>query len=174
MVILSPPFNLIPLIFVRPLRLCLPSGHPILTQAKILILKLTHAPFVLLISLYERSWFKPEPTDAWRRRVAKTASGTSSFYERFTRTSSTHAGAQKVMAGLGLNIGLFAGIGAARAISDDGSTDDEEGLDTGVMLDPPTAANEAANEATRARLERMEHEIGQLKVMLKDALAKRA
>ena len=47
-----PPLNLIPLILIRPLRLCLPASH--LRRTRILLLKITHAPIVGCIWLFER------------------------------------------------------------------------------------------------------------------------
>ncbi|TVY15639.1 Calcium channel YVC1, partial [Lachnellula arida] len=47
-----PPLNLIPLILIRPLRLCLPASH--LRQSRIILLKITHAPIVACIWLFER------------------------------------------------------------------------------------------------------------------------
>ncbi|KAF2240081.1 hypothetical protein EV356DRAFT_527920 [Viridothelium virens] len=46
-----PPLNLLALAF-RPLRLCIPSGH--LRSARIVLLKVTHFPFVVAIEAYER------------------------------------------------------------------------------------------------------------------------
>jgi hypothetical protein len=45
--------NLIPLIFIRPLRLCLPQKT--LRSVRIVLLKVTHLPFVALIWAYEES-----------------------------------------------------------------------------------------------------------------------
>ncbi|TVY48864.1 Calcium channel [Lachnellula occidentalis] len=47
-----PPLNLIPLILIRPFRLCLPASH--LRRTRIILLKITHAPFVACIWLFER------------------------------------------------------------------------------------------------------------------------
>jgi hypothetical protein len=47
-----PPLNLIPLVLIRPLRLCLPASH--LRRTRILVLKITHAPIVGCIWLFER------------------------------------------------------------------------------------------------------------------------
>jgi hypothetical protein len=47
-----PPLNLIPLIFLRPLRLVLPSQDA--RAIRIVVLKATHAPFVVVIWVYER------------------------------------------------------------------------------------------------------------------------
>lgn len=48
-----PPLNLIPLIFLRPLRLILPSQDA--RAIRIVVLKSTHAPFVAVIWVYERA-----------------------------------------------------------------------------------------------------------------------
>lgn len=45
--------NLIPLLFLRPLRLFLPSEH--VRRIRIVVLKATHLPFVFFIWVYERS-----------------------------------------------------------------------------------------------------------------------
>lgn len=47
-----PPLNLISLLFLRPLRLVLPSTDA--RRIRIIVLKATHAPFVALIWVYER------------------------------------------------------------------------------------------------------------------------
>ena len=47
-----PPLNLIALLFLRPLRLVLPSEDA--RRIRIIVLKATHAPFVGLIWLYEQ------------------------------------------------------------------------------------------------------------------------
>jgi hypothetical protein len=48
-----PPLNLVPLLLLRPLRLFLPSEDA--RRIRILVLKVTHVPFVALIWIYERS-----------------------------------------------------------------------------------------------------------------------
>jgi hypothetical protein len=48
-----PPFNLFPLIVLRPLRLFLPSED--VRRCRIFVLKATHLPFVALIWAYEHS-----------------------------------------------------------------------------------------------------------------------
>jgi hypothetical protein len=47
-----PPLNLIPLVFLRPLRLILPRQDA--RAVRIVVLKATHAPFVAIIWTYER------------------------------------------------------------------------------------------------------------------------
>jgi hypothetical protein len=47
-----PPLNLIPLILIRPIRLCLPASN--LRSTRIFLLKITHAPIVGCIWLFER------------------------------------------------------------------------------------------------------------------------
>jgi hypothetical protein len=49
-----PPTNLLQLLFLRPLRLCLPSRHPFLQRLKFTLLRITHAPFVLGVTLFEQ------------------------------------------------------------------------------------------------------------------------
>jgi hypothetical protein len=49
-----PPTNLLQLLFLRPLRLFLPSRHPFLQKSKFALLRLTHAPFVLGVTLFEQ------------------------------------------------------------------------------------------------------------------------
>ena len=46
-----PPLNLIPLIFIRPFRLFIPG--PNLRRARIMLLKVTHAPIVAAIWCFE-------------------------------------------------------------------------------------------------------------------------
>ncbi|KAE8375032.1 hypothetical protein BDV26DRAFT_268668 [Aspergillus bertholletiae] len=48
-----PPLNLIPLLCIRPLRLCLPAEH--IRRVRIVLLRATHIPFVALIWAYESS-----------------------------------------------------------------------------------------------------------------------
>ncbi|ETN41937.1 uncharacterized protein HMPREF1541_03876 [Cyphellophora europaea CBS 101466] len=54
-----PPLNLIPLLFLRPLRLVLPSDDA--RRVRIVVLKATHAPLVALVWAFERSF------QAWDR-----------------------------------------------------------------------------------------------------------
>lgn len=61
-----PPLNLIPLLFLRPLRLVLPSEDA--RRIRIVALKATHAPFVAVIWLYERA------IQAWARAASALAS----------------------------------------------------------------------------------------------------
>jgi hypothetical protein len=49
-----PPTNLLQLLLLRPLRLFLPSRHPFLRQLKFTLLRITHAPFVLGVTLFEQ------------------------------------------------------------------------------------------------------------------------
>ncbi|KAL8732507.1 MAG: hypothetical protein Q9166_002721 [cf. Caloplaca sp. 2 TL-2023] len=46
-----PPLNLIPLILFRPLRLCVPADQ--LRNARIMLLRATHVPYVVVIWIYE-------------------------------------------------------------------------------------------------------------------------
>ena len=48
-----PPTNLLQLLFLRPLRLFLPSRHPFLQKSKFALLRVTHAPFVVGVTLFE-------------------------------------------------------------------------------------------------------------------------
>ncbi|KAL1867796.1 hypothetical protein Plec18167_008542 [Paecilomyces lecythidis] len=48
-----PPLNLIPLFFLRPLRLFLSAGTS--RRVRIVLLKITHFPFVVIILVYEAS-----------------------------------------------------------------------------------------------------------------------
>lgn len=48
-----PPQNLIPLLFIRPLRLFVPAEN--LRRVRIVVLKVTHLPFVAIIWAYEGS-----------------------------------------------------------------------------------------------------------------------
>jgi len=49
-----PPLNLIPLLLLRPLRLFLPSRHKWLRKAKFWLLRVTHLPYVLGVTVFER------------------------------------------------------------------------------------------------------------------------
>jgi len=49
-----PPTNLLQLLLLRPLRLFLPSRHPFLQQLKFTLLRVTHAPFVLGVTIFEQ------------------------------------------------------------------------------------------------------------------------
>lgn len=60
-----PPLNLIPLLFLRPLRLVLPSEDA--RRIRIVVLKATHAPFVAVIWTYERLM------QAWARAASALA-----------------------------------------------------------------------------------------------------
>ncbi|MCJ1339466.1 hypothetical protein MMC09_004756 [Bachmanniomyces sp. S44760] len=46
-----PPLNLLPLVFFRPLRLCVPADR--MRSARITLLKATHLPYVIAIWAYE-------------------------------------------------------------------------------------------------------------------------
>ena len=48
-----PPLNLIPFLILRPMRIFLPSKHRYIRRIKFALLRVTHAPFVLGVSLYE-------------------------------------------------------------------------------------------------------------------------
>src|SRR5271170_7795338 len=49
-----PPTNLLQLLLLRPLRLILPSRHPFLQRLKFTLFRVTHAPFVLGVTLFEQ------------------------------------------------------------------------------------------------------------------------
>jgi hypothetical protein len=49
-----PPTNLLQLLLLRPLRLFLPSRHPFLQRLKFTLFRITHAPFVLGVTLFEQ------------------------------------------------------------------------------------------------------------------------
>jgi len=51
-----PPSNLVQLFILRPLRLFLPSRHPFLQRLKFSLLRMTHWPFVLAVSLFEQTF----------------------------------------------------------------------------------------------------------------------
>lgn len=155
MVILSPPFNLIALILVRPLRLILPSNHVILRTLKIWVLRITHAPYVLVFSLYERSPFAPKMSDAHRRRLEKDASHIPMTVPR--PLSGIHRPGSGVLG----PAGIINAIGQDSRPEDD--TDDEEGLDTGVMI---SDVDGGLDSITKARLESMEQQIEEMKRLL--------
>jgi len=52
-----PPINLLQLLFLRPLRLFLPSRHPFLQTTKFTLFRITHAPFVLFVTLFEQIFY---------------------------------------------------------------------------------------------------------------------
>ncbi|KAF2083737.1 hypothetical protein K490DRAFT_69529 [Saccharata proteae CBS 121410] len=58
-----PPLNLIPLLFLRPLRLFFSADQ--LRSSRVVLLKITHAPHVALIWAYERGYER-----VWRRHPA--------------------------------------------------------------------------------------------------------
>ncbi|KAI4129485.1 MAG: hypothetical protein LQ338_002202 [Usnochroma carphineum] len=59
-----PPLNLLPLILFRPLRLCIPSEQ--LRNARIMLLRATHFPYVATIWIYENaSQYWNERRDQW-------------------------------------------------------------------------------------------------------------
>jgi hypothetical protein len=49
-----PPTNLIQLLLLRPIRLFLPSRHPFIQKSKFALLRVTHAPFVLAVTIFEQ------------------------------------------------------------------------------------------------------------------------
>ncbi|CCG81622.1 Putative uncharacterized protein [Taphrina deformans PYCC 5710] len=152
MVILTPPFNLLGLLLVRPLRLFLPSNHIVLRSVKIWILRLTHFPYVLLFSLYEASPFAPTPSEI---HVRPGVQGTSWI--------GTIAGTQR----LGSNILNSAGPRPTGEIvspdNGDNDTDDEEGLDTGIMI---SEGQGGVDEETKKRIQSMERQIYEMKKLL--------
>ncbi|KAI4238224.1 MAG: hypothetical protein L6R40_005764 [Gallowayella cf. fulva] len=63
----GPYTNLFPLVLLRPLRLCVPAEQ--LRNARIILLKATHVPYVVAIWVYEgviRSW--NDKRDEWQRK----------------------------------------------------------------------------------------------------------
>lgn len=66
------PFNLIPLVILRPLRLFLRSGNRF-RQARIILLKVTHLPIVGMIGVYE--WFKSKMPKKRKSRSLGTLGG---------------------------------------------------------------------------------------------------
>ena len=67
-----PPFNLIPLVLLRPLRLCLPA--PTVRSFRIGLLKATHFPYVAAIWAYESVRARWRPVDAEASWYARPAS----------------------------------------------------------------------------------------------------
>lgn len=49
-----PPTNLLQLLLLRPLRLYLPSRHPFLQRLKFTLFRITHAPFVIGVTVFEQ------------------------------------------------------------------------------------------------------------------------
>jgi len=87
-----PPTNLLQLLLLRPIRLFLPSRHPILQNLKFTLLRITHAPFVLFVTAFEQAFYsKQNPREALAgsfrppsssSRSAKVAAKRASFYGR--------------------------------------------------------------------------------------------
>jgi hypothetical protein len=83
-----PPTNLLQLLLLRPLRLFLPSRHPFLQRLKFTLFRITHAPFVLGVTLFEQIFFaknttKPATTGMLRpssSRSARVAANRVSLY----------------------------------------------------------------------------------------------
>jgi hypothetical protein len=83
-----PPTNLLQLLFLRPLRLFLPSRHPFLQRSKFALLRVTHAPFVIGVTLFEQLFCGKNTTDRTTggvlrppsSRSAKVAAKRASFY----------------------------------------------------------------------------------------------
>lgn len=165
MVVLSPPFNLLALILVRPLRLILPSNHWFLQWVKISILKITHAPFVLVFSLYERSYFAPTMSEGHRRRLEKSQPQTP-LRRALNMTLGTPTGS-KMTPALLTTWSTLTVPPISTNVEDD--TDDEEGLDTGVMLD---TGSSGMDRETKQRFEAMERQLGEMRDLLELLLAK--
>ena len=186
---LLPPFNLLGLVLVRPLRLFLPSNHQLLREFKLAILKVTHAPFVVMLSLYERSPFAPKASEAANRRLMAQR-----YVERgLARAGRAGGDAKRMSRILRASLGPMLSV-ASPAVERSAYMQDEEddylsyededdvdeleqnaeGLDTGVMLTNATGTSGKATDSseTAQRLQKLEKEIGELKAMLKAALDK--
>jgi hypothetical protein len=85
-----PPTNLLQLLLLRPLRLFLPSRHPFLQRLKFSLLQITHAPFVLCVTVFEQVFCAKNATThattgALRppsSRSARVAAKRASFYDQ--------------------------------------------------------------------------------------------
>ena len=165
MVMLSPPFNLLYLFLVRPLRLFLPWNHWFLQTMKIGILKATHAPYMLAFSLYERSYFAPVSSEGHKRRLERSLPPTP-LRRAMTQTLGTPLELVKAPTLLDPR---SAATAAPRSAMSEENTDDEEGLDMGVMLD---ASSSSIDKATKLRLDNMERQMLEMKRMLEQALAR--
>jgi len=83
-----PPTNLLQLLFLRPLRLFLPSRHPFLQRYKFALLRVTHAPFVIGVTFFEQLFCAKNTADRTTSgvlrppssRSAKVAAKRASFY----------------------------------------------------------------------------------------------
>jgi hypothetical protein len=80
-----PPTNLLQLLLLRPLRLFLPSRHPFLQRLKFTLFRITHAPFVVGVTIFEQifSAKTAATTGALRppsSRSARVAANRASFY----------------------------------------------------------------------------------------------
>jgi hypothetical protein len=86
-----PPTNLLQVLLLRPLRLFLPSRHPLLQKLKFLLLRITHAPFVLFVTAFEQAFYSKQASrqdlSATLRppssRSATVAAKRASFYSHF-------------------------------------------------------------------------------------------
>lgn len=172
MVILSPPFNLLALFLVRPLRLILPSNHIVLRTVKIWILRVTHAPYVLLFSLYEKSPFCPSMSDARRRRMEKSGGGGDGGGGVGGGCRGGLSTVVRPTSGMGrLGSTLIGPAGVIAPVHPlDQDTDDEEGMDTGVMI---ADASGNLDQETRTRIERMEQQIDRMRHLLETLVAEK-
>jgi hypothetical protein len=83
-----PPTNLLQLLLLRPFRLFLPSRHPFLQRLKFTLFRITHAPFVVGVTIFEQIFCAKiaamrAPTGALRppsSRSARVAANRASFY----------------------------------------------------------------------------------------------
>lgn len=137
-----PPTNLLQLFFLRPLRLFLPSRHPFLQRSKFALLRFTHAPYVLGVTLFEQLFYTknaekrattsglPRPPSSTSARVAAKRA---SYYSQIAPK---------------LEIELSAPLEEARASGSTETTD------------------------IRGRLNKLEEEISSVKRMLREVLDK--
>lgn len=160
MVILSPPFNLMGLLIIRPLRLFLPSNHIVLRTIKIWILKVTHAPYMLLISLYERSSLAPIMSEAQRRRLDKASRHPPLLMNR------PLSGLQRLVPGMLGPAGVLGIVGDTRRNEID--SDDEDGVDTGVMISDNSTS---LDDATKQKLDDLSKQIDEMKDMMASLVA---
>lgn len=160
MVILSPPFNLLGLLIVRPLRLFLPSNHVVLRTIKIWILRLTHAPFMVLISLYERSSLAPIVPEAHRQRLNKASKQAPTLKHR------PLSGLQRLAPGILGSSGVL-GI-QADARRNEIDSEDEDGMDTGIMISDNSGG---LDDVTKGKLDDMSRQIAEMKLMMASLVA---
>ena len=108
-----PPTNLLQLLFLRPLRLFLPSRHPFLQKSKFALLRVTHAPFVVGVTIFEllfcaNNTAKRATSGVLRppsSRSAKVAAKRASFYGQMPSKIGTEIHVEEARASTSVDLG---------------------------------------------------------------------